>query len=72
MIVSELMAMLSQLPGDTIVLVNHERIKLHPPELFASRGDDENPPFLMIVPALTVTFTYASECLHWRHIQPAE
>lgn len=72
MTVSELRAILNTLPDDMRILVNHERIKLHAPELFVSRGDDESTPFLMIVPAWTVTFQDASETPHWRRIQPAE
>lgn len=68
MIVSELMAILAKLDGDIGVLVNHERFRLHTPELFVASGNDDYAPYLIIVPAETVTYQYAIETTHWRHI----
>lgn len=68
MIVSELMAILSELPGDMEVLVNHERTKIASPELFVKTASDT--PSLMIVPANTTAFEDATERYYWRRIHP--
>lgn len=68
MTVSELRAILNTLPDDIGVLINHERFRLHPPELFVAGGSDEYAAYLMIVPTETATFRDAMEQTHWRHI----
>lgn len=64
MTVAELKAILDTLPDDASVFVNHERIKLHPPELFFSDHS-----VLVIVPNASTAHNDAQERPHWRHLQ---
>lgn len=66
--VAELKAILDTLPDDMAILVNHERFRLHTPELFVMDGDEDYSPYLVIVPAETATHQDAIEKPHWRHI----
>jgi hypothetical protein len=70
MTVLELKAILAALPADMEVLVNHERTKLAPPELFLSTVSDT--PFLAIVPTTTAAFEDAVERYYWKHLQAPE
>jgi hypothetical protein len=69
MTVSELKAMLDELPSDMEILVNHERVKLAAPELFLAYKYVSVMPELVIVAAGTSALEDAQTRDYWRHLQ---
>lgn len=72
MTVSELMAILTKLDGDTEVFTIHERVKIASPELFLAYKTISELPDLVIVPAKTSAFEDATERDYWLHVKSAE
>jgi hypothetical protein len=73
MTVSELKAILDQLPDDTEVFVNHERFRFREPVLFFSESDDLlNAPMVVVIPSETPAINDAQERPWYRHLQAPE